>query len=389
MFYLLLPPVDSLTINFYAEDRERFERHINPSFNGPADANRSDLYTRFRAGLAGSYGKKWTARIEYQNAQDLYWTHKKNSNTQDSDASLAYVDYKDSADEVTAGRQKILLNTERLIGATEWLNMARSFDAARFRSGAWDLWGGAIGVANIEPRTARVGALTRHDDRWGTASLILKHDVAPNGDIDLQTYDYYINRPYAGFALDGEAAYQTGNDNGKEQDAWAVHLRAKRTLLKKTTLSAEVNSASGGATGHVNRTFDNLYPTNHEIYGLADMTAWKNMDHVGLWLENQSVSKLSVKAGYHWLWLEDSQDAWYNATGAANKWSGGTFVDPSGKSGRYLGSEFDLVAGYKATKWATLSAGLALFDPGDFVRNVSGHADHQTFGYLQATFRLP
>ena len=153
-------------------------------------------------------------------------------------------------------------------------------------------------------------------------------------------------------------------------------------------LSAEVNAASGGSTSHVNRTFDNLYPTNHEVYGLADMTAWKNMEHIGFWLEHQPKTNLSIKAGYHYLWLRDPSDAWYNATSVVNKYSGGTFVDPSGTDGRFLGKEFDLVAGFQTKNWGTFSAGLALFQPGDFVRNVSGHADQQTFGYLQYTIKM-
>ena len=236
MFYLLLPPNFTPTISIYAEDRERFERHINPGFSGPADANRSDLYSRLRVGLYGSISKEWSAKVEYQErSRPLLDGEAEREHREQRRLPCLRRLHEDSTIDVTAGRQKITLNSQRLIGTTEWLNMARSLDAARAQAGSWDLWGGGIGTANTEPRTARVGALTRHDDRWGTGSVIFKHDVAPNGDIDIQTYDYYISRPFAGNTLDGESALQLGNDNGKDQEAWAFHARAKRTILPKTT----------------------------------------------------------------------------------------------------------------------------------------------------------
>ncbi len=119
------------SVNIYIDDRDRFERHINPTFFDAPDKNRSDLYSRLRIGVNYDNSPEWNARIEYQNSGDVFWTQAQNNSTNSSDLSLAYGKYTSGTFIATGGRQKIDLGEQRLIGSADWLNLARSFDAAR------------------------------------------------------------------------------------------------------------------------------------------------------------------------------------------------------------------------------------------------------------------
>ena len=391
MLVFIFPPsfFDSLSaFHPYVEDREQFQRHINPTFSGPASKNRSDLYTRLRVGFDYRLNTRMTAKVEYQNADDLFWTRKGNDSSDSSDLSLAYLTYDISQLSLTAGRQKIILGQQRLIGPSEWLNLARSFDAGQARSGQWDVWGGKIGVANTEPQTARIAALTHFDKDWGTTSLIVKHDFVGEKNIDEQTFDHLVSRKFGSLKLDGEGAAQYGRTSGRTQNAWAWHLRATETVVPKTDLSVEANAASGGGDSDTSHTFDNLYPSNHDQYGLADMVGWKNMNDLAVKLSNNSIRSLTLRAEDHTFSLRDPSDGWYSATGVVNPRPGGSFVDPTGQSGRQVGQELDFEAIYQIRKNITTQAGISFFDPGDFVKNLSGHDNQVTFGYAQVQVRF-
>jgi hypothetical protein len=80
--------------------------------------------------------------------------------------------------------------------------------------------------------------------------------------------------------------------------------------------------------------------------------------------------------------LRDASDAWYGTSGA-NKFGGTVFVDPTGASGKDVGQEYDLDLTWSVDKKTDIRFGVAVFDPGSFVRNLSGKGDNMTFGYLQ------
>ena len=374
-------PSDSI-FHFYAEDRERYEHRINPTFSSPSGKNRVDFTSRLRIGTDISWSKNLSGKVEYQNSQDTFWTQGLNASTETSDLSLAYLSFTQSSFLGTVGRQKIELGEQRLIGPSEWFTLARSFDAARIQDGQWDAWVGKLGVANNKPETAQIGVLSHKDAHWGTTSVIAKHDVGPLANIDIQTLDHFGSMEVGKITLKGEGALQTGSNNGRDQRAWAWHVEATKDL-GKATMAVEGDAASGGSNADTTRTFDNLYPTNHDQYGLADLTAWKNMNEFRVKLESTVGNGLNLKLVWQALSLRDPSDSWYSATGGANPRAGGTFTDKTGNSGRDLGKEVDFQASWDLKVSGKISAGLVFFDPGHFVQAVSGHSNMQTYGYLQ------
>jgi hypothetical protein len=371
-----LPP---LHYTFYVDARERFERRLNKDFDSAVSDNRSDLFSRWRVGAKLTFGKQWKGELQYQYAHDEAWTKARNFSVENSDLSLAYAETSVNGWTIDLGRQKINIGQQRLIGSFEWNNVGRSFDAVRVRNKVWDAFAFKIGVGSPKPRDARVFGLV-HASSLGDTIAAFKHDKG----VDLTTIDHNVTHAFGSITVDAEGAIQFGKVSGNDQRAWALHVRGTAKAGSAVKVFAEVNAASGGPK----MTFDNLYPTNHSKYGIADMIAWKNMEHFAVGAEFSLRKNLNMKASWNAYSLRDARDAWYGAGGAPNTHAGTPLKDASGASGRDLGNEFDLDSNYTISKTASISAGVAMFNPGSFVRNVTGHSDRQLWGYMQLAFRF-
>lgn len=370
------------------ETRTRLERRLDRDFDAVFNDNRTDLLSRVRVGVNWTYGKNVSGVVQYQYAHDLAFTSRRNFSTENSDLFQANVKFARNKESVTVGRQRIAVGSERLIGALDWVNTGRTFDAIRYQTPQLDVFAGRIGVAIPRPRDARIAA-GFVKTAPATYGLIFKHDESTTGDIDLFTFTTAYRRPLGKLTeLEFEGAYQWGRNQGRDHDAWAIHAQINQKVNPRITAFAEWNAASGGGDAGTNRTFDNLYPTNHKFYGLMDLHAWRNLDMLALGLTYKARPDMDVKLRYATSRLRDPSDSWYAAGGAPNRWVGGAFRDPSGQSGRHLGEEFDVEWVYRASSTRQVSAGIGWFKPGSFVRNVSGASRTQVYGFVQYSVRF-
>ncbi len=365
---------------FEGEYRARFERRLDKDFNSSRD-NRTDLMHRFRVSAKVGNKEGWSALVQYQFAFDKFWAQPKDGSDESSDVLQLYAQHNRNGQKVTLGRQRISVGSERLIGTLDWVNRSRSYDGVRFQNKNLDIFGVIVGVQNARPKKARLLGIS-FNRNGQTTSIIQKHDENP-AKVDITTLAQSYQLSNSGIDFDGDAAVQFGKNGSVDQEAWALHLGASRKISPKDKLSLEVNMASGGSTSTKNRTFDNLYPTNHKFFGLLDMFAWKNMTQVAIALNHKVRNGHDLKFRASKNWLRDSKDAWYGAGGAANPRAGGTMKDPTGAAGRDLGYEFDAEYTWLVSPKATISAGIGVYAPGNFVRNLTGERRTQKFGYLQ------
>ena len=371
----------------YVEWRERLDQTQNPTFSSAAQKNGSNLYTRVRVGSDFIIAPKVTGRFEYQYAHNIFWNDNLNGSRDASDVSLGYLSYATPfGATLTAGRQKVDWGNQRLIGSADWTNLGRSFDGARLQYAKLDIFAASIGVDTTKTPETRVGGVSCLN-RLGTTQIVIKHDRTVNGSIDIQTLDHSLTTTFNRFKIDAEGAIQTGRNQGTDQKSWAYHVGATTDFVFGTTLGVEYNAASGGGDANTTRTFDNLYPSNHDQYGLSDLTGWKNINDFAVKLERKTPKGLSLKAEYHNLSLRDASDAWYNAAGGINAGENGNLVDPTGASGRNLGQEFDLSASLGVGP-GTLSAGFSYFKPGSFTETIGGFSDARKSGYIQYQVRF-
>ena len=373
------------------EHRGRLEGFTGGGF---AD-DREDLYwlNRFRVTARFSM-KSWLsaavqvqdARIEGRNAATLGAPFRDRL-----DLRLAYVDtghFEKSRFALRGGRQELVFGDQRLVGHANWLNTARSFDGVRgvFRHKKMRVDGFAASVVAIAMEDVNRSGFGNYF--YGVDAPLA---VLPNGGV-LEPYEFVrtsnnLTTETGGFGgltssttgvrsagrlsartdYNLEAAIQRGSLGTDTISAWAGHALFGRTVqIGSLTYRAfgEYNYASGDAApgDGVRGTFDQLYPTAHDKYGLADQVGWKNIHHLRTGLEARPNAKLALTGSYHSFWLASAYDALYSAAGAV------VARTLTGAPDRHVGQELDLQATYTPSPRIQIHGGYAHMFPGAFLR---------------------
>jgi hypothetical protein len=153
--------------------------------------------------------------------------------------------------------------------------------------------------------------------------------------------------------------------------------------LKHLRYMAEYNFASGdsSSTDKVRGTFDQLYPSGHDKIELADQVGWRNIEHLRTGPEVPLTPKLKVSFKYSDMWLANSHDALYNASGNP------IVTRLNGSAGRWVGQEFDGTAVYALTKVSQIGAGYGYLLPGTFLQTATpGHAYSYPYLFYNTKF---
>jgi hypothetical protein len=183
-----------------------------------------------------------------------------------------------------------------------------------------------------------------------------------------------------------EGAIQRGSLGSDTIAASAAHALVGRTIpIGSNTYRAfgEYNFASGdeapgdGARG----TFDQLYPTGHDKYGLADQVGWKNIHHLRTGIEARPHAKLAIAGSYHSFWLASATDALYSAGGAV------LARMPTGTADRHVGQELDIQATYTPSPRIQLTGGYAHMFTGAFLKAATPGRSY-TAPYVMVTTML-
>ncbi|QQR81323.1 MAG: alginate export family protein [Deltaproteobacteria bacterium] len=296
-----------------------------------------------------------------------------------------------SAFSLRVGRQELSYGDERLIGALDWDNKGRNFDAAKLRYEKEKFWIDVFSSYNQKPGSVASGAKEVFGGIYGShkVSQAFAYDVYALGlndtpgtgtDLRLATFGTrLVGTLLESNQLDynAEGAIQTGKTGGNTILAFMGHAAAGYTFDQslKPRLGLEYNFASGdkSSTSKVER-FHNLFPTNHNKYGYIDFVGLRNIHDI-----NPSVmikpGKATVELSYHMFLLPQTSDGLYQASGASLR---------SGVAGasHLAGHEADLLVKYPFNKNFSTLAGYSLFKGGKFFSDtgVNGTAH---FGYLQ------
>lgn len=311
--------------------------------------------------------------------------------------------------ELRAGRQEWIYGEERLLGAFGWDTVGRSFDGARLRwsPGAWSndfLWGRQVDVRRNGAR-ARAGHLdlsgayfTRapkgSPGRWEIYGLFLRDGLRMRGEVSLQpaasvrlfTLGFRrAHQPKIGWRGSVEHAWQFGERGPDGHRAAMVVATAGYAWGSRWQPRLQVEYAFGSGDDDPgdgrSREFNNLFPTNHPFYGYADLVGLRNLHDFRVTTAAALHRKLLVEADYHRFLLAAPRGAWKNAGGRV------LGFDPTGRSGRDLGQEFDLTARLPLHKHVSVLAGYSAFLPGAFAIRTRGPETHH-FGYLQTTVQF-
>jgi hypothetical protein len=144
--------------------------------------------------------------------------------------------------------------------------------------------------------------------------------------------------------------------------AWFSGISRRVQMVRPLDLEAEYKYASGSQNAATrDNTFDQLYASNHDRFGRADLFGWRNIQNVRS-LETLHVTKpVAISVMYNNSWLASATDGLYNSSGAV------IVRSAKGTAGTHIGQEADLFGTYQASGW-TFGAGMAHVFMGDFLR---------------------
>jgi hypothetical protein len=373
------------------EFRERVEGFDNAGFT----AGRDDAYFLSRLRFtATATGKSIAATVQLHDAR----VADKSVGPQGApfkatfDLRQAVVDIGKATAPVAArlGRQELVFGDQRLVGHAGWLNAARSFDAARVtfkaKAAQVDVFAGSV-VRILDDEFDKSG----NGNRFGGA-YVSSGRLVPQG--TLEPYVFYrrdtnlrsetgtfgsLDQVTTGARLVGklpprldynvEMDVQRGSLGPDAVRAWAGHWQIRETLAASATprVTAEFNYASGDPdpTDGVRGTFDQLYPTAHDKYGLADQVGWRNIHHVRAGFELTPFKATPITVNYHSYWLAERRDALYAASGAP------IARVASGAASTRVGQEIDVQVSRPLFPQLAFTAGYSHLIPGPFLKEAT------------------
>jgi hypothetical protein len=144
----------------------------------------------------------------------------------------------------------------------------------------------------------------------------------------------------------------------------------------------EGNYASGtkNPKGHEWNTFDELYPSNHDKLGFADLVGRRNLVHFRTGVEEEPTKKWKLKQQFEGYWLATSNDNYYTSSGAIA-------VAAHPGASRHIGNEFDAVAEYTVSKGLSFGFGYGRMFAGQFLETATrGHDYSYPYAYFEYNF---
>lgn len=411
--------IGDVKIKFGADDRLRYERRYDYYFGEAKDGNDDGFwYNRFRMNMNATY-QNVTAFVEGLDSREWESEKRPKSQRDEFDLHQAYLKLSKPGNlpvSLTVGRQELNYGAKRLIAAPTWSNNIRSFDTVKFT------YNPAFFDIDLF-----VGNQVRYEDNkfnpaiWGENlyGIYATYKGIPNNVFDLYSINLTdtrheiqsvtdtkttygnIKRYTVGARGEGkmvpanlgygyEIAYQFGDRDAvtggtkKSQDirAYAVHADVNYTfkdLRYQPMIKLEYNYASGDGNPNdgTSKTFDPLFQTTHDPYGLIDFFRWQNMEEFALCLDFTPIkARMKGSLQYHRYYLAETKDAWYNASGKKIRY------DKTGHASDYVGDEVDLVLNYKVFSFLNIEGGYAHFFCGDYVKD-TGSSDDADWFYLQ------
>jgi hypothetical protein len=144
----------------------------------------------------------------------------------------------------------------------------------------------------------------------------------------------------------------------------------------------EGNYASGtrNPSGHQWNTFDQLYPSNHDKYGFADLVGRRNLVQFRVSVEEELIARWKLKQAFEGYWLATTHDNLYSSSGAIA-------VPAHPGASPHIGNELDLIAEYQWGRGLNFGFGYARLFAGNFLETATpGHDYSYPYAYFQYNF---
>jgi len=397
-------------VDLQAEERFRYEGYHNNNFKANADDSYLLNRFRFQVDLHSASWLRVTAQV--QDARAGYQNPPIGPpNTVRWDLKLAYVEI--GAPEqhwfsLRVGRQIINYNNT-IIANSEWRNQARSYDAAVLNLNAKREHLGIFAASAVVPQPYGVSPHQEGNNLYG--AYFRFDDLVPHSNLEpfflwrvqpAEVVEPAVSKKtakedekalgvrfkaQAHAALDygGELILETGEVGSQPIRAWAGQAGAAYQFLdvaSKPRVFAQFDYASGNsnpAQSKSHTTFDTIYPTAHDRFGIADLFGWQNIESVRAGATVEPHRRLTFTVQGLDDWAADALDSIYNT-------SGGAIVANKTDHGRHVGAEIDGYSWYELNRHFNLGGGFGYFGGGQFLTNVTTSHSY-TYYYFALNFK--
>ncbi|RLK07663.1 alginate export family protein [Tenacibaculum discolor] len=283
---------------------------------------------------------------------------------------------------VKLGRQEVIYDDSRIFGNVGWAQQARSHDMAMLKYKK-DSFKFDVGLAFNQSKENLTGTnLTTpntykamqyawlHKD-WSDFSgsfLFLNNGMqSPNGLKYSQTIGTHLTAKKDKFTIAANLYYQFGNDVlDRDLNAYLLGLEAMFKASEKAKIGLGVELQSGNdynTPTDENNAFTPFYGTNHKFNGFMDYF------YVGNHINSVGLLDLYAKANFK-LNSKSGLTAFVHNFSAA--------ADINNSVSNQLGTEVDIVYGYKFTKDIGFKAGYSHLFPSEGMEVLKGNSDDNT-----------
>jgi Alginate export len=272
----------------------------------------------------------------------------------------------------------------RLIGNNQWRNTANTFRGFHASLGAektdWQL-----DLLAIQPlqrlsfeqdeveKKKWLFAAIGHWRRWSDIVTLEPYYLALDQSPDGSSVERIVHSPGlraygtisdSCFDYDSSFTYQFGDNGTRSIQSYGGSFELGYTIAEhpwKPRISAFYGFASGDRDS--NDLEDNRF---ERFYGFGrpwsanDSIVYENISTPKLRVEAKPNENLRFDFGYSWYWLASDKDRFIGANNAR---------ESSGKSGGFIGHEFDIRGRYTLNPKTEITIGYAHFLPGDFTEN--------------------
>ena len=383
-------------MDFQVEERFRYEAYDNSSFKAKVDDSYLLNRFRFQMDLQTLSWLRVTAQV--QDARSGFQNPPIGPpNTVRWDLKLAYVEV--GAPErhwfsLRVGRQLINYNNT-IIADSEWRNQGRSYDAAVLNLNAKREHLGIFAASAVVPQAFGVsphqegnniyGAYGRLDNFVGAHSslepfFLWRVQPAEVVEAAISKATGKENEKAVGlrfksqlntaFNYTGELIYEGGKVGPQTIGAWATQEGASYQFLDTVTkprIFAQFDYASGNGNPAVHAThgtFDTIYPTAHDRFGITDLFGWQNIQAIRAGTTVEPHRRLTFTVQGLDFWAASALDSIYNTSGTA-------IVTNKTAHGRHLGAEIDGYSWYELNRHFNIGGGVGYFGGGQFLSHVT------------------
>ena len=311
---------------------------------------------------------------------------------------------------IKAGRQRIAYGDHRVFGPGQWGNSGRYiWDAVKVRLEKGKAFLDLFYGRNMIHEVRRFSLNHRHDKStlaaYGHLPLSMgKHFTTIIEPFLFTKWDRHdrfkgerggvgkLNLTYGGFhwigqwhGLDWNHTWigMWGHRGPDRVAAYAYHVEGGilPPLAIKTRLYIAYSYASGDKhpkDGRWNR-FDGAFGSVDMAYGRMNLFKWSNLEDTEGGLEIWPIKNLHIKLEYHHFRLAQSRDGWSH--------NPSFYRDPTGRAGKEMGHEMDIVARWRISRIHEVQAGYGHFWPGEFVKK-EAHPSEANWFFVQYQIQL-